>query len=138
MIPGVSSALAGPVLAGMPLTDTHLSKSYAVVSGHDLSQYDWAALKAVDTLVVMMGSRSLPQLIDVLREGGWPPDAKIAIIHSASRDGQDELYGDLQDIVGKTNGRDLSPSIIVVGGAVALTHPGHQSFRPQLQQMMPN
>ena len=48
-----------------------------MLSGHDLSLYDWASLKAVDTLVVMMGSKSLARLADMLRDSGWPSDTKV-------------------------------------------------------------
>ena len=46
--------------AGFPLTDKLLSSSYAVLSGHDAGAVDWAALRGVDTLVILMGGASLP------------------------------------------------------------------------------
>ena len=59
LIPGISSTLAAPLLAGIPLTDKYLSRGYMVLSGHQPEHFDWSALAKIDTLVILMGGRSL-------------------------------------------------------------------------------
>src|SRR5207245_8438259 len=75
VVPGVSSALAGPGSAGIPVTHRGLSASVAIVTGHGRdaeSDVDWSRLRA-DTVVVMMAYRRLPDLTRQLTEAGWAP-----------------------------------------------------------------
>ena len=59
VVPGLSSALAGPLLASIPLTDPAISRCFAVVSAHEPDALDWASLASLDTLVILMGTRHL-------------------------------------------------------------------------------
>jgi uroporphyrinogen III methyltransferase/synthase len=76
--PGLSSALAGPLWAGIPLTDKHLSRVFAVLTAHDLEALPWSALAQLDTLVILMGSRQRQHIGARLVESGIPADRPVA------------------------------------------------------------
>jgi uroporphyrinogen III methyltransferase / synthase len=122
LIPGISSALAAPLLAGIPLTDKNLSRSYVVLSGHQPEELDWSALARIDTLVILMGGRSLPPIIQYLLVNGRSPDEQIAIIRHCGRPQQQFFWGTLTDIVDKTAKISLSPAVIVIGKVVQLSN----------------
>ncbi|MGF1540925.1 MAG: uroporphyrinogen-III C-methyltransferase [Pleurocapsa sp.] len=115
LVPGISSALAAPLLAGIPLTDKNFSSCFAVVSGHQPEQLDWNALSKIDTLVILMGGRALPEIIRRLIANGRSQLEPIAIIRNCSRTKQEIFRGTLTDIVDKTKGITLSPAVIVIG-----------------------
>jgi uroporphyrin-III C-methyltransferase len=124
IVPGVSSAVAVPAYAGIPLTHRHFASSFAVVTGHEARKphdsVDWAKLAtAVDTLVVLMGLGNLAVIVSKLLEHGRAPETPVAIIHSGTTAAQEAVYGTLLDIVEK--GASLkAPALIVVGDVVAL------------------
>lgn len=80
VVPGISSALAAPLLAGIPLTDPVWSHSFGVVTAHDPDLLDWPALAALHTLVVLMGSQHLDEIIHRLQNNGCRGDMPVAII----------------------------------------------------------
>jgi uroporphyrinogen III methyltransferase / synthase len=118
LVPGISSALAAPLLAGIPLTDKYLSSCFAVCSGHQPDNLNWQALAGIDTLVILMGTRSLTAIIEYLITAGRKPDEAIAIIHNCSQPGEKIFLGTLTDIVKKTGGIDLSPGVIIIGQVI--------------------
>lgn len=120
VVPGVSSALAAPLLAGIPLTDPVLSPGFAVVTAHDLEALDWAALAALKTLVILMGGRQLEAITQRLMHHGLSPETGVAIIRWASQPQQTIWQGTLINITQRTKGESLSPCIIVVGDVVRL------------------
>ena len=122
LIPGISSTLAAPLLAGIPLTDKHLSRGYMVLSGHQLEVFDWSAIAKIDTLVVLMGGRTLPQIIEKLWQNQRSPREPIAIIRHCGRPQQQIFWGTLTDIVEKTQSISLSPAVIVIGKVVQLSN----------------
>ena len=119
LVPGISSVLAAPLLAGIPLTDKHLSSCFAVFTGHQPDSLNWDALAGIDTLVILMGTRSLSTIINNLVCVGRSPDEAVAIIHNCSQPGQKIFRGTLSNIVEKTAGKTLSPGVIVIGKVVA-------------------
>ncbi len=121
LVPGISSALAAPLLAGIPLTDKNLSCCFTVLSGHEPELLDWSALATSDTLVVLMGGRSLGTIVAKLIEYRRSPDEPIAIVRNCGRSEQEIFWGTLTDIVEKTRGRSLSPAIIIIGRVVQLS-----------------
>ncbi len=121
IIPGISSALAAPLLAGIPLTDRDLSSCFAVCSGHEIELLNWQALAQIDTLVILMGTRSLPAIVTQLLEQGRDSKEPVAIIRNCSQIGQEIFWGTLTDIVKKTEGIALSPAVIVIGKVVTLS-----------------
>jgi uroporphyrin-III C-methyltransferase len=120
IIPGISSALAAPLFAAIPLTDAVLSRAFTVVSAHEPDQLDWVTLSAIETLVILMGGRSLPTIIDQLLAHNQPAQTAIAIIQWAGQPEQRLWIGTLADIMYQTKGETLSPCVIVIGEVVRL------------------
>ena len=92
VIPGISSAIAAPLLAGIPLTEKDLSRCFVVLSGHQPDILDWEALARIDTLVILMGGRSLAEIVQRLQNYGRCSDEPIAIIKNCSRS-QQQIFG---------------------------------------------
>jgi uroporphyrinogen III methyltransferase / synthase len=118
--PGLSSALAVPTLAGIPLTDPLLSRSILIVSAHDPSLLDWDLMARSESLVVLMGGRSLSTLTSSLQQQGKSADTPIAIIRWGGWPQQQVWIGTLATIVSQTQGETLSPTIMVIGEVVRL------------------
>jgi uroporphyrinogen III methyltransferase / synthase len=125
VVPGISSALAAPLLAGIPLTDPVLSRCFAVLSAHEPEELEWAALAQLETLVILMGAKQLPQIVEQLLRHGRSPQTPIAILRWAGHPQQQIWTGTLETIVQKTSRQALSPAIITIGEVVRL--------RPYLQ-----
>ncbi|MBL1179436.1 uroporphyrinogen-III C-methyltransferase, partial [Pantanalinema sp. GBBB05] len=120
VVPGLSSALIAPLLAGIPLTDPVLSRGFTVITAHNPDTLDWVALARMETLVMLMGGRSLPEIVRRLRGHGRSPYMPIAVIRYAGRQRQRVWEGTLGDILEKTADASLSPCVIVVGEVVRL------------------
>ena len=120
VIPGISSAIAAPLFASIPLTDAVLSRSFTVLSAHEPDTIDWAIFAPLDTLVILMGARSLPQIVTALVHQNRSTETAIAIIRWAGQPEQQVWVGTLGSIVQITKGESLSPCIIVVGEVVRL------------------
>jgi uroporphyrin-III C-methyltransferase len=125
VVPGISSAVAAPAAAGIPITHRGLASSFAVVTGHEdpskpTTHVDWEALAGrVETLVVLMGVRSLPLIAARLVAAGRPPTTPAAVISRATTAGQAVVIGTLADIAERA--RHLpSPATIVIGDVVRL------------------
>jgi uroporphyrinogen III methyltransferase / synthase len=120
VIPGISSAIAAPLLASIPLTDAVMSRSFTVLSAHEPESLDWATLARLDTLVILMGGRSLATIVSAIVHQGRSTDTAIAIIRWAGQPEQQVWVGTLGNIVQLTKGEVLSPCVIVVGEVVRL------------------
>ncbi len=120
VVPGISSALAAPELAGIPLTDPVLSRSFTVLTGHEPADLDWETFSKLETLVILMGTRQLPEIIHQLLRHDRNPNTPIAIIHSAGTAKQQVWTGTLKDILETTRGLSLSPAVIAIGEVVRL------------------
>ncbi|NET58116.1 MAG: uroporphyrinogen-III C-methyltransferase [Symploca sp. SIO2E6] len=120
VVPGISSAFATPLFAGIPLTDPVWSSCFAVVTGHDPVELDWDALARIDTLAILMGGRHLSEIVEYLQQYGRSPQTPIAVIRSGGRPQQQIWTGTLADIVEQTAGIPLSPAVIVIGEVVEL------------------
>lgn len=120
IVPGISSALAAPLLAGIPLTDPVLSSCFAVLTAHQPDELDWEALARINTLAILMGGRHLEIIVYQLQRYGRSPQTPIAVIRACGRPQQQVWVGTLADIVEKTAGVSLSPVVIVVGEVVGL------------------
>ena len=124
VVPGVSSAIAVPAYAGIPLTHRQCSSSFAVITGHEACKeapsVDWTQLAtAVDTLVVLMGLKGLPAIVSKLIAAGRPADTPVALIRWGTTDEQETVTGTLDDIVEKSL-RLKPPVVAVIGNVVAL------------------
>ncbi|MEG3894310.1 MULTISPECIES: uroporphyrinogen-III C-methyltransferase [unclassified Microcoleus] len=120
VIPGISSALAAPLLAGIPLTDPVMSRCFAVMSAHEPDALEWEALVQIETLVILMGGRNLSEIIWQLQKHGRSPETPIAIIRDCGRPEQQIWLGTLSNIVQQTAGQSLSPCVIIIGEVVRL------------------
>lgn len=120
VIPGLSSALAAPLLAGIPLTDPVLSAGFAVFTAHDPDALPWDALAALPALALLMGGRQLGTLCRRLVAAGKRPETPVAIIRWGGHPQQQIWEGTLLSIEQQVRGDTLSPCIIVVGEVVQL------------------
>ena len=127
VVPGVSSAVAVPAYAGIPLTHRGVASSFAVVTGHEdagkrESSVDWARLaRSVDTLVVLMGVKALPGIAAALVAHGRPASTPVALVRWGTTDVQETVTGTLADIGTRAARARLEPPVvIVIGDVVAL------------------
>jgi uroporphyrinogen III methyltransferase / synthase len=126
IVPGVSSAMAAPAYAGIPVTHRSYASSVAIVTGHKASssggQVKWGEIaRSVDTLVILMGLHNLREIMNRLLESGCDPQRPVALIHSATRPSQESLLGTVQTIADLAEqAKFKSPTVIVVGEVVRL------------------
>lgn len=125
VIPGISSALAAPSFAGIPVTHRKLARSFTVVTGHTITGTNdfenWCHLVHADTLVILMGMRNLANIAETLIQLGKHPDTPAAVIQEATFDSQKVAVGTLADIAQKASHLS-SPATIVIGELVSLSH----------------
>jgi uroporphyrin-III C-methyltransferase len=123
VVPGVSSALAAPAAAGIPLTARGVAQSFAVVTGHLANESTEAAVfpAHTDTLVILMGRSNLADLALGLISGGRDPNTPAACIQSATTADQRVTRATLATIAGAAD-RDglVSPVVTVIGKVAAL------------------
>jgi uroporphyrinogen III methyltransferase/synthase len=122
VVPGVTSAIAVPAYSGIPLTHRELASTVAFVAGHpgeEFSGIDWRALAGIATVVFVMGTNRLPEIVAALLEHGRHPETPVAVIRSGSWPLQETITGSLRDIVERTQGIQ-SRAVIVVGEVVRL------------------
>src|SRR5437868_7511472 len=102
IVPGISSSIAGPAYAGIPVTYRDFATSVTLVTGHEADEskgVDWEALaKMHGTIVFMMGLGNLPVIVRKLRENGVPAERKIAVISKATTKEHRTFAGTLGDI----------------------------------------
>ncbi|MEH1981450.1 MAG: uroporphyrinogen-III C-methyltransferase [Nostoc sp.] len=120
LIPGISSALAAPLLAGIPLTDPVLSRAFAVLTAHEPEVLNWEAFSQLETLVILMGGQHLAEIVDQLMRHGRSHLTPIAIIRWAGTPNQQIWTAQLGNIWEQTTGLSLSPAVIVIGEVVGL------------------
>jgi uroporphyrinogen III methyltransferase / synthase len=120
VVPGISSALAAPLLAHIPLTDPVLSRCFAVLSAHDPAALNWQSLATLETLVILMGAKHLDVIANQLQRYGRSPQTPVAVIRWAGQPQQQIWSGTLATIGQLTSRQPLSPCVIVVGEVVGL------------------
>ncbi|MFP8952756.1 uroporphyrinogen-III C-methyltransferase [Natrialbaceae archaeon A-arb3/5] len=127
VVPGVTSAIAAPAVAGIPVTHRDHASSVSFVTGHkdptkDESSVDWEALAATGgTIVVLMGVGRLPDYTTALLESGMRPETPVALVERGTWPGQRVATGTLETIVGVRDEEDISPPAVTVIGDVAGT-----------------
>jgi uroporphyrinogen III methyltransferase/synthase len=123
IVPGISSAIAGPAYAGIPVTHREHSTSLTLVTGHESEEttgIDWPTLaKSRGTIVFLMGFGNLPLIVKQLTANGMTADRPIAVISKATTPQQRTVTGTLADIETKVEGLP-TPALIVVGDVVKL------------------
>jgi uroporphyrinogen III methyltransferase / synthase len=127
VVPGVSSSVAAPAYAGIPLTHRLYSSSFAVIPGYEdttkeESAIDWKKLATgVGTLVFLMAVKNIDVLTQKLIENGRRPDTPVAVIRWGTRPDQRTLVGTLKDIADLVREKDIRPpAVMVVGDVVKL------------------
>ncbi|MEL6891275.1 MAG: siroheme synthase CysG [Actinomycetota bacterium] len=117
IVPGITSSIAAPELAGIPVTQRGVAASFTVLSGHraDGDEYDWEALaRSGTTLIVMMASTTSGDIARRLIRAGRNPSEPVAVVHAAGRPTMRTTRSDLTTIA--TNGCPLpAPAVVVIG-----------------------
>ncbi|MEA2489897.1 MAG: uroporphyrinogen methyltransferase / synthase [Acidobacteriota bacterium] len=126
IVPGISSAIAGPAYAGIPVTHRSYATSVTLVTAHEADSgstgIKWPALAQLDgTIVFMMGFANLPTIVHRLMEYGMPPDRGCAVISKGTRFDQRTVTGTLRNIeMCVAEAKLETPALIVVGDVVKL------------------
>jgi uroporphyrinogen III methyltransferase / synthase len=126
IVPGISSAIAGPAYAGIPVTHRQHATSVTLVTAHEADSgstgIKWPALAQLDgTIVFMMGFANLPTIVHKLMEFGMSPDRGCAVISKGTRPDQRSVAGTLRNIEMLVGEAKLeTPALIVVGDVVKL------------------
>jgi len=127
VVPGVTSAIAVPAVAGIPVTHRGVAHEFTVVSGHLApthaeSLVDWAALaRQRGTVVVLMGLKNLPAIAATLIANGRPADTPAAVVQEGTTRGERTLKATLGEIAEQAREAGIRPpAIVVVGDVVAL------------------
>ncbi|MEO8026639.1 MAG: uroporphyrinogen-III C-methyltransferase [Bryobacteraceae bacterium] len=119
LIPGISSAVSVPGLAGIPLTLRGVARSFAVITGHEQNggHENWAAYRSIDTLVILMGVAQREAIAASLIAFGRPASQPAAFIERGSTDRERTVVTTLGEIArGETD--VASPAVFVVGEVV--------------------
>ncbi len=122
VVPGISSAIAGPASAGIPVTHRGVAPGFTVLTGFQASaakaRIDWdAAAKLGTTLVILMGAASATTIRHSLLAGGAPPDTPVAVVSYATTERQTVTRIELEDL---GSAPIVNPAVIVVGPAASL------------------
>lgn len=126
VVPGITSGIAAPAYAGIPVTHRELSSSFAIVTGHSQEGKEeavkWESLaKGIDTLAIYMGVGNLSYIADQLISNGKSVDTPVALIHWGTTQDQETVIGTLGTIVEVAIREQVkNPSMIVVGEVVKL------------------
>ena len=121
VVPGISSAIAAPAYAGIPLTHRDMASSFAVITGHEAEGKDPNGIPRTgcDTLVFLMGMGNLPKIVSNLVKQGRDQHEPVALIQWGTTTDQRCLIGDLSNIVERAKQENFSAPAVIVIGAVA-------------------
>ena len=126
VVPGVSSALAAPASASIPVTHRGVSSSVLVTTGHDPERFSKLASSVAPdaaTLVILMGTSKRTEIVDALIDAGWRGSTPAAVVWDASLPTQSVWTGTLTELAlsgADSGGHADAPGTIVVGDVVAL------------------
>lgn len=124
VIPGVSSSIAAPAYAGIPLTHRKYSSSFAVITGNEditkpESSIDWSKFaNGFDTLVFLMGVKNIGAITSKLIEYGKSPDTPTAVVRWGTRPDQKTVVSTLKDIAGLVKEEKIRPPAVMIMGNV--------------------
>jgi uroporphyrin-III C-methyltransferase / precorrin-2 dehydrogenase / sirohydrochlorin ferrochelatase len=125
VVPGVTSAIAVPALAGVPVTHRHVTHEFVVVSGHVAPDHpeslvNWNALAAMSgTIVLLMAVERIEQFAKALLEGGRPADTPVLVVQHGTTTAQRTLRATLSDAADRIREEGVRPPAIIVIGSVA-------------------
>ncbi|GAB3295510.1 uroporphyrinogen-III C-methyltransferase [Epidermidibacterium keratini] len=133
VVPGVSSAIAAPAAARVPVTHRGVATGMLVISGHDELSYDVLA-RWPHTIVVLMGMARLPEIAAGLIAHGMPASRPAAVVQQAHTDRQGTVRGELGTIAGASLRAGLgNPAVIVIGEVVDVL--GEPASTPPLRAL---
>ena len=136
VVPGVTSGIAAPAYAGIPLTHRDYSSSVTFVTGHEAAgkyrpSVKWQGIAhGSETIVIYMGVHNLPYIVEQLHSAGLSLDTPIALVRWGTRPDQEELIGKLGTIVAQVEVAEFGAPAIAVIGAVVNMHTILSSCRP--------
>jgi uroporphyrin-III C-methyltransferase / precorrin-2 dehydrogenase / sirohydrochlorin ferrochelatase len=125
VVPGVTSAIAVPASAGVPVTHRGLNHEFVVVSGHLAPEHpeslvNWNALAAMSgTIVLLMAVERIELFADVLLKGGRPADTPVLVVQQGTTSAEHSLRATLADVAEKIRSEGIRPPAIIVIGTVA-------------------
>ncbi len=125
VVPGVTSAIGVPALAGVPVTHRAMTHEFVVVSGHVAPEHpeslvNWDALAAMrGTIVLLMAVERIELFAKVLREGGRPADTPVLVVQQGTTSAERTLRATLADAPERIRAEGIRPPAIIVIGAVA-------------------
>ena len=125
VVPGVTSAIGVPALAGVPVTHRAMTHEFVVVSGHVAPEHpeslvNWDALAAMrGTIVLLMAVERIELFARVLREGGRPADTPVLVVQQGTTSAERTLRATLADAPERIRAEGIRPPAIIVIGAVA-------------------
>lgn len=137
VVPGVTSGIAAPAYAGIPLTHRDHSSSVTFVTGHESAgkyrpQVNWPAIAhSSETIVVYMGIHNLAYIVAQLQTAGLSAATPIALIRWGTRPNQKELVGTLSNILSQVEATGFEAPAIVVIGSVVKLHETLTQCRPE-------
>ncbi|ARV57907.1 uroporphyrinogen-III C-methyltransferase [Nostocales cyanobacterium HT-58-2] len=127
VVPGVTSGIAAPAYAGIPLTHRLYSSSVTFVTGHEAAgkyrpAVNWNAIAhGSETIVIYMGIHNLPYIVEELTAAGLSSETPIALVRWGTRPDQEELIGQLGTIVDQVASTGFeAPAIVVIGAVVKM------------------
>ena len=138
VVPGITSGIAAPAYAGIPLTHRDYSSSVTFVTGHEAAgKYrpivNWQAIAhSSETIVIYMGVHNLPYIVEQLHSAGLSLDTPVALVRWGTRPEQEELIGTLQTITAKVEETGFTAPAIAVIGQVVNLHNLLSGCRPVL------
>ena len=124
IIPGITSAIAVPAYAGIPVTHRGITTSFRVVTGHEnpkkkISQIEWETFLNDETIVFLMGYHNIELISSKLISLGKRKDYPCAVISKGTTKKQKVVIGTLENIVEKSKGLE-TPAMIIIGEVVNL------------------
>lgn len=124
VVPGVTSALAVPAAAGIPVTHRGLASAVTIVTGHESAgkpgpAVDWGAVARLDsTIVVLMGAGNIRGIAEKVVAGGRPEDTPVAVVQNGTTRDQSVVVGTLADIARRAEEAGVGPPAVIVIGEV--------------------
>jgi uroporphyrin-III C-methyltransferase len=123
VVPGISSSVAAPMYAGIPLTHRDYAASIAIITGHRSGDakkpIDWAKIaNAVDTMVILMGIESLEGIVKKLLKDGVNANKQVAIVESGTYPQQRTIISTLGNIVKEAENKQIKPPAVIIIGEV--------------------
>ncbi|OUL26687.1 uroporphyrinogen-III C-methyltransferase [Nostoc sp. T09] len=137
VVPGITSGIAAPAYAGIPLTHRLYSSSVTFVTGHESAgkyrpTVNWGAIAhGSETIVIYMGIHNLPYIVEQLRAAGLSLETPIALVRWGTRPDQEELIGKVGTIVEQVEKTGFGAPAIAVIGSVVNMHSLLSGCRPR-------